>query len=85
MLIAPSEAANKIPPARQRITFINVELRGLIIDTIINRSIPPPKEPQSASHLGCPRRKIKVRYVITKNDQNTNNSKNLKKRNQNGK
>ena len=33
LLIAPRPTANKIPPARQRITLTNVEPIGVIIDT----------------------------------------------------
>ena len=50
-LAAPSPTENIAPPRRQRITFIIVEERGVIIDTIIKRSIPPPSEPQIESHV----------------------------------
>ena len=49
----PRPTANKMPPARQRITFTNMEPRGVIIDTIIKSSIPPPRDPQIASHAYC--------------------------------
>lgn len=54
LLIAPSPKANSVPPARHSNTLNIVELRGVIIDTIINRSIPPPKLPQR--HTAIPQR-----------------------------
>ena len=45
LLIAPRPNANSEPPAAQSATLIMVEPRGVIIETIIKRSIPPPSEP----------------------------------------
>lgn len=50
LLAKPSPTANKTPPTRQSATFSIVVARGVIIGTIINRSIPPPKDPTRASH-----------------------------------
>ena len=44
LLTAPSPKENIAPPARQSTTFISVELRGVIMPTIIKRSIPPPSD-----------------------------------------
>ena len=50
LLITPSPALNIAPPARQSRTFIAVDASGVIMETIMKRSIPPPREPQIDSH-----------------------------------
>jgi len=51
LLIAPRPNANNAPPAAQRTRLSAVEPRGVIIETIINRSIPPPSEPHFYASL----------------------------------
>ena len=51
--IAPSPKEKRSAPARQSATLSGVELRGVISDTVIKRSIPPPSEPQIASQVFC--------------------------------
>ena len=53
LLIAPSPNANIAPPTAQSATLSTVEPMGVIIDTIIKRSIPPPRLPQIESHAFC--------------------------------
>ena len=50
---APRPKANNTPPTIQSITLIIVEFNGVIIETIIKSSIPPPKLPQTESHALC--------------------------------
>ena len=45
----PSPTARITPPTRQRSTFIAPDSRGVIKETVINRSVPPPREPQIES------------------------------------
>ena len=42
-----------MPPNAQIATLITVEASGVIIETVIKRSIPPPSEPQIASQVFC--------------------------------
>lgn len=44
LLTAPRLTAKRIPPARQRITFINVEPSGVTTDTIINNMMIPEQQ-----------------------------------------
>ena len=44
LLMAPSPNEKSVPPARHRMAFRAVEPSGVIIDTIINKRIPPPSE-----------------------------------------
>ena len=53
LLIAPKPNANSIPPTAQSATLIIVEPIGVIIETIINKSIPPPRLPHIASQALC--------------------------------
>ena len=68
MLAAPSPMLNIPPPAKHIPTCMIVELSGVIIDTIINRSIPAASEPQSASHALC----FAATLTSTKIGTNTN-------------
>ena len=51
LLIALSPNANIAPPAEQSTTLKSVEPRGMTIETIVKRSIPPPNEPHIASQV----------------------------------